>query len=61
MLGAPGERTGAAVEFGEQGAWEGALPGTVCSVLGKGGVPAKGGFPSFPEAFPPGILFVTTF
>ena len=36
-LGVPGERTGAAVQLGERGAWKGALPAMVCSVLGKAG------------------------
>ena len=51
-LGAPGKRRGAAVELGERGAWEGALPGTACSVPGNGGDPRdRRGFHRFWKAF----------
>ena len=39
FLGVPGERTGAASQLGERGAWEGALAGTDRSVPGKGADP----------------------
>ena len=57
-LGAPGERRGAAIELGERGVWEGALPGTACSVPGKGRDPGEGrGFNTFRGHFPSGIFF----
>ena len=34
-VGSTGKRRSTAAELGERGAWEGARPGTACSVLGK--------------------------
>ena len=60
-LGTTGERKAAAVELGERGLWEGALPGTACSVPGKGGDPRREGFPRFAEACPSQDFFESPF
>ena len=48
------------VELGERGASKEALPGTACSVPGKGANPRGGrGFQHFRRRFPPGFCFVS--
>ena len=52
--GVIGERKGPNAKLGERGASKGALPGTACSVPGKGADfrPGREGFPTLSEAFP---------